>query len=195
MPFDSYLFPIITGVNDAQSTESDPYHPDAGLFSFQYNGLIVALNVLELTIPTSTSGLSEGTNLYFTEARSRNSISVVGNGSYDSSTGVITISNANLSVDNSSLTNTVGLVDTYTLWADAGQTIAIGQFTVTNGDSAGDANQVRLIEQPSPPASIADRIQIFASNENELRFVDENGSNKLIADTTLVNAYLVANAI
>ena len=40
-------------------------------------------------IPTSTSDLAEGTNLYFTTARARGSVSGSGNIFYDSSTGVI----------------------------------------------------------------------------------------------------------
>lgn len=194
MPFDIRKMPIVAERNDTQSTPSDPFHPDGGLFCQLYNSLIDDLNALELTIPTNTDDLAEGSNLFFTDTRSRNSISVVGNGTYDPLTGIITISNANLSVDSSSLTSTVGLVDTYTLWADPGQTIAIGQFTVTNGDSAGDANQLRLIEQVSPPASIADRIQIYASDTNTLRYIDEDDNDKLISDTCLVNAYQVAMA-
>ena len=40
-------------------------------------------------IPTSTSDLAEGTNLYFTAARARGNISATGNINYDNSTGVI----------------------------------------------------------------------------------------------------------
>jgi hypothetical protein len=39
----------------------------------------------------STTDLSEGTNQYFTNARARAAISVTGSGSYDSATGVITV--------------------------------------------------------------------------------------------------------
>lgn len=39
----------------------------------------------------STSNVTEGSNLYFTNTRSRTAISVSGSGSYDNSTGVITI--------------------------------------------------------------------------------------------------------
>ena len=41
-------------------------------------------------LPTTTT-VSEGTNLYYTDARARAAISVSGSGSYNSSTGVITI--------------------------------------------------------------------------------------------------------
>jgi hypothetical protein len=46
--------------------------------------------VFSYTTP-STSGIVEGTNLYFTDARARASISVTGAGSYNSTTGVINI--------------------------------------------------------------------------------------------------------
>ena len=51
-------------------------------------------NVADLT----TANVAEGSNLYFTNARARASISVSGAGSYDSSTGVITITGGVTSV-------------------------------------------------------------------------------------------------
>ena len=56
--------------------------------SWTYNGNAWALSYGTL----NTGVVSEGTNLYFTNARSRASISVSGSGSYDSSNGIITIS-------------------------------------------------------------------------------------------------------
>ena len=47
--------------------------------------------------PGSTDSVAEGsTNLYYTNARARGAISVTGNGSYDSNTGVITVSGVNV---------------------------------------------------------------------------------------------------
>lgn len=51
------------------------------------SNLALKANIADLT----TSNVSEGINLYFTNARSRSAISVSGSGSYDNSTGVITI--------------------------------------------------------------------------------------------------------
>ena len=59
-----------------------------------YNGYAWALQSTSLTTTTVT----EGTNLYFTNARSRAAISVAGAGSYDNSTGVITITGGVTSV-------------------------------------------------------------------------------------------------
>jgi len=50
----------------------------------------------------STSSLSEGSNLYFTNARARTAISVTGSGSYDNATGVITITGGVSSVGGAS---------------------------------------------------------------------------------------------
>ena len=46
----------------------------------------------------TTSDLAEGTNLYFSNSRSRSSISVIGKGTYDSGIGVISINAANVTV-------------------------------------------------------------------------------------------------
>jgi hypothetical protein len=59
-----------------------------------FNGSAWALQSTSLTTTTVT----EGTNLYFTNARARAAISVAGAGSYDNSTGVITITGGVTSV-------------------------------------------------------------------------------------------------
>lgn len=42
----------------------------------------------------TTSNIAEGTNLYFTNARARASISVIGSATYDSDTGIINVSSS-----------------------------------------------------------------------------------------------------
>jgi hypothetical protein len=122
------------------------------------------LTTLDQNIPATTTDLTEGTNLYYTDVRfdtrlgtkttdnltegttnkyyadslARQAITITGNGTYNSSTGVINISNATISVDHTSLTNTVGNIDTYTLWGDLAETITVGTFTVTNGVDGAD---------------------------------------------------------
>ena len=59
-----------------------------------FNGAAWALQSASLT----TTAVSEGTNLYFTNARSRAAISVTGAGSYDNTTGIITITGGVTSV-------------------------------------------------------------------------------------------------
>jgi len=61
-------------------------------------------------IPVSTTELTEGTNQYFTNARARTAISVTGSGSYDNTTGVITVTGGVTSVN--TLTGAVTLSTT-----------------------------------------------------------------------------------
>ena len=104
----------------------------------------------------TTANISELTNLYFTNARSRASISVAsgnvnGKGSYDSATGVISINAANVTVSSSAPTNPyVGDVwinadtateylffgdgDTYQ-WVETGLAATSPAATGTYGDS------------------------------------------------------------
>jgi hypothetical protein len=58
----------------------------------------------------STTDISEGTNLYYTDTRARAAISVTGSGSYNSSTGVITVTGGVTSVN--TLTGAVVLTTT-----------------------------------------------------------------------------------
>lgn len=58
----------------------------------------------------STTNLAEGTNLYYTDSRARAAISVTGSGSYDSATGIITVTGGVTSVN--TLTGAVTLTTT-----------------------------------------------------------------------------------
>jgi len=78
-------FPSSPALNDTYSF---------GGKTWVYNGSAWALQSTTL----STTTVTEGTNLYFTNARSRAAISVAGAGSYDNSTGVITITGGVTSV-------------------------------------------------------------------------------------------------
>jgi len=119
--------PIINGVNNNPSSIGQAKHPNASLLCEQYNLLI---DEIPATI--------------------RQAISITGNATYDSETGVITVSNADFSVDHISLTNTNGRFKTYTIWADSGETIQLGQFTVadgTNGTNGTNGQDGRNIEK------------------------------------------------
>ena len=78
-------FPSSPALNDTYSF---------GGKTWTYNGSAWKLNIVSLT----TSIVTEGTNLYFTNARSRASISVAGSGTYDNTTGVITVTGGVTSV-------------------------------------------------------------------------------------------------
>lgn len=125
--------------NDTPNTPTDLDYPNGAVICAILNSLIDELNAY------TTDDLNEGSsNFYYTDARARQAISISGNGSYNSSTGVITISNATQSVDNIQLTSTSGNVDTYTIWADAGRTTSLGTFTVTNGVDGQDVDHISL---------------------------------------------------
>lgn len=64
------------------------YFTNARVFSAVTGNLALKSNIVDLT----TANVTELTNLYFTNARSRTAISVGSGGSYDSSTGIITVS-------------------------------------------------------------------------------------------------------
>ena len=59
----------------------------------------VASTGLWTKIAATTTNITEGTNLYYTDARARAAISVTGSGSYDSATGVITVTGGVTSVN------------------------------------------------------------------------------------------------
>ncbi len=63
------------------------YFTNARVFSAVTGNLALKANVIDLT----SANVIELTNLYFTNARSRAAISVGSGGSYDSSTGIITV--------------------------------------------------------------------------------------------------------
>ena len=88
----------------------------------------------------STSNLVEGNRLYYTDARARAAISVIGSGSYDSSTGVITVTGGVTSVNSKSgaVTLTTSDIDEnnnlYFTDARAQNAISVtGSLTYSNG--------------------------------------------------------------
>lgn len=60
-------------------------------------GGVTSVNGSNGTVILTTSNISEDTNLYFTNARARNAITVSGNGSFDAANGIITINSTDLS--------------------------------------------------------------------------------------------------
>jgi hypothetical protein len=127
----NHTITIISGINDIPSTPGDPNHPNGSLVCAKYNSLI---QELDLVIPKTSDDLVQGaTNKYFSNTLARNAISVTGNGSYDNSSGVITINNTAQGIDHVELTNTNGLVKTYTIWGDSNETVNLGTFSVNDG--------------------------------------------------------------
>ena len=87
---------------------SGSYDSSTGVITI--NGGVTSVNTLTGAVTLTTTNISEGTNLYFTNARARSAISVSGSGSYDSSTGVITVTGGVTSVN--TLTGAVTLTTT-----------------------------------------------------------------------------------
>lgn len=82
------LLGYTTGAGYATNTQLSVYATNAQLASYlTVANAALKANVVDLT----TANVAEVTNLYYTAARARGAISVIGAGSYDSSTGVINI--------------------------------------------------------------------------------------------------------
>ena len=102
--------------------------------SLSYNSSTGVINyVTPTTIASlsnhSTSNLAEGTNLYYTNTRARTAISVSGDLSYNSVTGVISYSTpAGFSGDYNDLTNTPDSILDFGI-TDGGP----GQYLITDG--------------------------------------------------------------
>lgn len=105
---------------------------------------VTSVNGQTGTVLLTTTGINEGFNLYYTNARARSAISVTGDGgSYNSTTGVITISPA--SASNFTLTNGTGGTgqvqynangvltgsDKF-IWTDASATLRLGAAGVAS---------------------------------------------------------------
>ena len=118
----------------------------------------------------TTSNIAEGTNLYFTNARARTSISVSGAGSYDNSTGVITItggvtsvggatgavSNAQLAsgITTSGILNTSNVIEGGNLYfTNARVATAVAAQTLTNVTFSGNVVAGNLSTSGSLTAS------------------------------------------
>lgn len=88
---------------------------NAGVTSFNgftgditYTAPVTSVNGATGAVVLTTTNISEGSNLYFTNARSRSALSfAAGSGAYDSSTGVITIP-----TNTNQLTNGAGFIST-----------------------------------------------------------------------------------
>lgn len=89
--------------------------------SLSYNS---STGVFSYTTP-STSGISEGSNLYYTDARARAAVSfTAGSGGYNSTTGVITIP-----TNTNQLTNGAGFITGYTETSTLDAVVARGAST------------------------------------------------------------------
>lgn len=113
--------PIITGRNDVPTTSTvDVEHPNGSFFTAKYNNLIDELSLLNI----------------------KEQISVTGNGTYDPITGIINITNANLTIDHIRLNDNtaVGRFKQYIIYADPAESLELARFVITDGSDGLDGS-------------------------------------------------------
>lgn len=110
------------------------YNPTTGVISFSATGApVVSVAGKTGSVTLNTADVTESSNLYFTNARARTAISVSGAGSYNSTTGVITINAAPVtSVAGKTGAVTLAIADTSGL-----QTALDGKFSTSGGTVTG----------------------------------------------------------
>lgn len=86
-------------------------------------------------VSLNTADVAESGNLYYTDARARAAVSVTGNGSYNSTTGVITISAPVTSVAGKTGAVTLAIADTSGL-----QSALDGKFSASGGTISGNVS-------------------------------------------------------
>lgn len=113
------------------------YNPTTGVISFSATGApVVSVAGKTGSVTLNTADVAESSNLYFTNARARTAISVSGAGSYNSTTGVITINAAPVtSVAGKTGAVTLAIADTSGL-----QTALDGKFSASGGTISGNVS-------------------------------------------------------
>lgn len=81
--------------NAVSASGSISYNAATGVFSF--TDAVTSVAGKTGAVALNTADVAEGANLYYSDARARNAISVFGAGSYNSATGVVTINAAPVS--------------------------------------------------------------------------------------------------
>lgn len=113
------------------------YNPTTGVISFSATGApVISVAGKTGSVTLNTADVAESSNLYFTNARARTAISVSGAGSYNSSTGVITINAAPVtSVAGKTGAVTLAIADTSGL-----QTALDGKYSASGGTISGNVS-------------------------------------------------------
>jgi len=151
------LLGYTTGAGYATNTQLSVYATNAQLASyFTVANAALKANVVDLT----TANVAEVTNLYYTAARARAAISVIGAGSYDSSTGVINITGGGGGGGGSSIgvinMRQAGQLTTYTgtqRWY-APYSITVSSFVARLATTADSAVLVRVFRNGNSIANI-----------------------------------------
>ena len=110
------------------------YNPTTGVISFSATGApVISVAGKTGSVTLNTADVTESTNLYFTNARARSAISVTGNGSYNSTTGVITINASTVS----SVAGKTGAVTLATSDISGLDSALAGKFSTGGGTLSG----------------------------------------------------------
>jgi hypothetical protein len=110
------------------------YNPTTGVISFSATAApVISVAGKTGSVTLNTTDVTESTNQYFTNARARAAVSVTGAGSYNSTTGVITVNAAPvISVAGKTGAVTLAIADTSGL-----QTALDGKFSTSGGTISG----------------------------------------------------------
>ena len=114
------------------------YDDVANTLSFNASGAVTSVNSQTGAVVLTTTDIAEGTNLYFTTARARSSISASGDLSYNSSTGVLSVTTyktADFNTDFASKTTT-NLTEGTNLYYTAARARSAISVTDSGGDGA-----------------------------------------------------------
>jgi DNA uptake protein ComE-like DNA-binding protein len=113
------------------------YNPTTGVISFSATGApVISVAGKTGSVTLNTADVAESTNLYFTNARARSAISVSGAGSYNSTTGVITINAGTVS----SVAGKTGAVTLAIADISGLQTALDGKYSASGGTISGNVS-------------------------------------------------------
>jgi hypothetical protein len=163
------------------------YYTNARVYSAIVGNLVLKANVADL----NTSNIIEGTNLYYTNARARTAISVTGAGSYDNTTGIITITggggsgaaNVQIRDEGSILTNTVTSIDF--VGAGVTATASGNNVTVTISATSGSTTSVN--------ATVNKYTYTSTDGQTVFTGADDNGRTLTLTDSA--NAHVFLNGL
>ena len=169
--------PIIDDMIDVDTTTIAPTANQVLSWDVSTNNFIPTDGFAAQLSASTTDDVSEASNLYFTTARARNSISVSGDLSYNSATGVISYTDP-LIIDWSAVQNTpttiagYGITDAYTI-AQVDNAINTIELTPGPQGATGPSGSAG----PSGPGLSAGAVIYHASSTPPTGFIKANGAS------------------
>ena len=169
--------PIIDDMIDVDTTTIAPTANQVLSWDVSTNNFIPTDGFAARLSASTTDDVTEASNLYFTTARARNSISVSGDLSYNSATGVISYTDP-LIIDWSAVQNTpttiasYGITDAYTI-AQVDNAINTIELTPGPQGATGPSGSAG----PSGPGLSAGAVIYHASSTPPTGFIKANGAS------------------